>query len=78
MQQRRGPGRYVSTVTPLGQLIKARGYCSYDVSSAVHISPSLLSKYINGKRSISPTHLTALCLFLGCQPSHLLGDQHND
>lgn len=54
--------------------IARTGYHSYQIAAAAGINPMTLSRYVNRRRRISPTHLYSLAKVLSVDPEDILED----
>ena len=57
----RRPGRPFNTSTPLGHLMRDRGYGVNTLSFATGINQRTFSDYLAGRRAIRARHLAILC-----------------
>ena len=64
-------GRPVSTATPLGRMIRARGLRVGDVAALSGMSERKLSDYVRGVKPVRPLDMVYLCRALNCQPDEL-------
>lgn len=65
-------GRPFNTSTPLGKMIKARGFNAREVAHLAGMSERKMTELLAGRRKVTPVDATYFASILNCQPGDLI------
>lgn len=60
-------------ITKLRARILEQTRYEYQIAADAGMSPSTLSRYVLGQKTIKPEHVMSLCEVLACDPTDLVG-----